>query len=76
MEFTHEEMLQLLAEVQVDGDAAKLIAEERYQELYRLLRTCRCVFLEDVHKSQKKLDQLDYLIYQIKKKEKEKQRWN
>lgn len=70
MEFTHEEMLQLLAELQVDGDATKLIAEERYQELYCLLRTCRCGFLEDVHKSQKKLDQLDYLIYQIKKKNK------
>ena len=71
MEFTHEDMLQLLAELQVEGGVAKLIAEERYPELYRLLRTCRCDFLEDVHKSQKKLDQLDYLIYQIKKKSKD-----
>ncbi len=70
MEFTHEEMLQLLEELQVQGDAEKLIAENRYPELYRLLRICRCDFLEEVHKSQKKLDQLDYLIYQIKKKNK------
>lgn len=70
MEFTHEEMLQLLTELQVEGDTERLIAEERYPELYRLLRTCRCGFLDEVHKSQKKLDQLDYLIYQIKKKNK------
>lgn len=70
MEFTREDMLQLLSELQVEGDAAKLIAEDRYPELYFLLRTCRCDFLEEVHNSQKKLDQLDYLIYQIKKKSK------
>ena len=68
MEFTHEEMLQLLSELQVEGDSAKLISENRYQELYCLLRTCRCDFLDELHKSQKKLDQLDYLIYQIKRK--------
>lgn len=67
MEFTHEDMLQLLTELNVDGDASKLITENRYPELYRLLRTCRCDILEEVHKSQKKLDQLDYLIYQIKR---------
>jgi len=68
MIFTHEEMLQLLTELHIEGDAERLIAEDRYPELYRMLRTCRCDFLDEVHKSQKKLDQLDYLIFQIKKK--------
>ena len=37
----------------------------------RLLAGQRCRLLDDVHENQKRLDCLDYLIYEIKKEEKE-----
>ena len=33
----------------------------------RLLRQCRCGLLEEVHRSQRKRDCLDYLIYQTER---------
>ena len=42
-------------------------AEQLYQcgsndDLIRFLRSCRCDTLEEIHKKQKQLDHLDYLI--------------
>lgn len=72
MEFTKEDALQFLESLQVpkevEGRCRDLMAQENYQETYRYLRSIRCEFLEDLHTSQKRLDQLDHLIYDIKKK--------
>lgn len=36
-------------------------------EQVKLLRKCRCRLLEEIHGKQQSLDQLDYLIYELKK---------
>lgn len=42
------------------------------KNMYYLLRKQRCLILEDVHKEQRKIDCLDYLLYVLKKEEKRK----
>lgn len=39
------------------------------KNMYYLLRKHRCQLLEDVHKEQRKIDYLDYLVYALKKEE-------
>lgn len=39
-----------------------------YQEQIRFLKTERCKLLEEIHKKQQLLDQIDYYIYEINKK--------
>lgn len=41
--------------------------EHQIEEQLRILLKQRCVLLECVHESQKRLDCLDYLIYRLKK---------
>ena len=69
MEFTEEEMLQLLEILQVPEETETifrdLMAKGDYPELYRYLRSIRGGFLEELHLSQKRLDRL---VYEIKKK--------
>ncbi len=37
-------------------------------EQIKLLNLCRCDLLDEIHKKQKSLDSLDYIIYEIKNK--------
>lgn len=43
---------------------------ERMKEAVRVLEIQRCSLLEELHASQKKIDCLDYLVYQIEKQKK------
>ena len=47
--------------------AERLLAAGRTQELIRYLRLCRCDLMEDLHKSQKRVDCMDYLLRQTEK---------
>lgn len=38
-----------------------------FDELTKHLRKCRCVLLEQMHESQKRVDRMDYLIRQVEK---------
>lgn len=73
MELTQEDMIQCLHTLRVPEEKIAQftsIAEQgNYPELYRCLRGLRCDYLDAVHESQKRLDQLDYLIYLIKSRQ-------
>ncbi|MBE5036334.1 hypothetical protein INF35_00745 [Subdoligranulum sp. DSM 109015] len=45
----------------------RLLEEGRMQELIQMLRCQRCHLMEKLHREQQKVDCLDYLIYQLKK---------
>ena len=47
----------------------ELQGEGRLQEQYKLLRSHRASLLDRVHVSQRMVDCLDYLIYEMKKKQ-------
>lgn len=73
MELSPEDIILILKNLQAPKDtvdrAEKLLAQEQYQEVYRCLRCLRNVYLDNVHECQKRLDTLDYLLYQVKLKE-------
>lgn len=46
--------------------AETLYEEGAVEDLIRFLRVCRCDALEEIHKKQKQLDQLDMLIRETK----------
>ena len=68
---TQENLKQALTDVGCSQEtiAAFLKASEAGQESesIRLLRLHRCKLLENLHEEQKKLECLDYLLYQLKK---------
>lgn len=72
MDFTPSEVMQYLDELQIPDElrarCEAMLKEQRYEELYTALRGVRQDFLENMHESQRRLDHLDYLIYDIKKK--------
>ena len=72
MELTNENMLQFLDELNLSEmektKCKNLWIEGKYVDLYRYLRILRIDFLDDLHESQQRLDQLDYLIYNMKKR--------
>lgn len=72
MKFTQDEAVQFLKEMHMTEDAIdkcrELLTQENYAEMYRYLRSMRPDFLEEMHESQKRLDLLDHLLYDIKKK--------
>lgn len=72
MGLTKEETLQFLGLIQMPEEAEtrcrELMEKEDYPELYRYLRSIRGKFLEELHMSERRLDQLDHLIYDTKKK--------
>ncbi|MDO4976976.1 MAG: hypothetical protein Q4E53_06915 [Eubacteriales bacterium] len=72
MNLTPKEIIQYLVELQISDDicnqCSSMLNEQRYEELYMVLRLLRQGFLEDLHESQRRLDHLDYLIYDVKKK--------
>ncbi len=47
----------------------QLKSEGKYKELLKALQGSRKDLLDDIHAEQKKLDRLDYLVYQLGKKE-------
>lgn len=46
--------------------AQRLDKAGRSDDLQKYLRLCRCDLMDDLHRSQKKVDNLDYLIRTIK----------
>lgn len=66
-----EDVLQLLREAECSEEFtqqfAAAIDQESIASQLRLLRTQRCRQLERVHNEERKLDQLDYLRYQLEK---------
>ncbi len=44
--------------------AGRLLENGQNKELIRYLRLCRCGLMEDLHKAQRRVDRLDYLIRQ------------
>lgn len=46
---------------------AQFFESKDYQKLMTSLKCQRCYLLEGLHKAQKKIDCLDYLIYTLKK---------
>ena len=74
MELSGEEMLQLLDVLQVSEtmkvSCRDLLAQDDYTGMYQSLRGVRKEFLEDLHICQKRLDQLDHLLYEVKRKTK------
>ncbi len=41
--------------------------DNKIAEGLKLLETHRCLLLEDIHREQKQIDCIDYLVYNIKK---------
>lgn len=72
MELTQEDMIQYLNTLHVSEEKiaqfTSMAQQGNYPELYRCLRCLRCDYLDAVHESQKQLDQLDFLIHDIKLK--------
>lgn len=72
MKLTQNEVMQFLEQLHTSEEAMSrcetMLTQENYQALYRYLRSMRCAFLDNLHESQQRLDKLDYLIYDIKKK--------
>ena len=72
MELSQNDMLQLIEGLNLSEDrmaeCRRLWMAGSYPELYGYLRSLRGDFLDDLHESQQRLDQLDYLIYGMKKK--------
>lgn len=44
-----------------------LLEQNKYENIYELLRNHRETLLETIHKNQKEIDILDYLIFNLKK---------
>lgn len=48
-------------------DICRLYDAEQMQEVMRMLRKHRCLLMNELHKSQEKVDCLDYLVRQLDK---------
>ena len=53
--------------------ALQMSEEDTSAEEIRLLRKCRFQLLEEIHEKQQMLDQLDYLAYEIKNRQRKQQ---
>lgn len=47
--------------------AERLLSAGRQSDLIRHLRLCRCALMDELHRAQRKVDCLDYLIRQTEK---------
>jgi hypothetical protein len=47
--------------------AKKLFETEQTDELIRHFKKCRCVLMEEMHESQRKVDRMDFLIWNTEK---------
>ena len=72
MELTQKDMLQLMETLNLSEDTMaecrRMWTARSYSELHGYLKSLRGDFLNDLHDSQQRLDRLDYLIYNMKKK--------
>lgn len=72
MELSKKDVEQFLCELHMSDELIDrcrgLMSEGKYREMYRCLRVLRCDFLDDLHRCQKRLDELDYLLCDIKRK--------
>ena len=46
--------------------AERLLAAGQTEDLIRYLRLCRCDLMDDLHKTQRRVDRMDHLIRQTK----------
>ena len=46
--------------------AERLMAAGQTEDLIRYLRLCRCDLMDDLHKTQRRVDRMDHLIRQTK----------
>ena len=69
--FMDEDVVQLLSEADCPDEFTEqfltTLETEDVNKQLRLLRTQRCRQLEQVHKEEKKLDLLDFLLYKLEK---------
>ena len=60
----------ILSEIGLSQDeisaAERLKTAGKCDDLYQYLRLCRCGLMDEMHCTQKKIDNLDYLIRQLK----------
>ena len=72
MELTREDLIQCLDALNASQERIarykSMAAQDSYRELYNCLRCLRCDYLDALHESQKQLDQLDFVIYDLKHK--------
>ena len=65
-----ESLTLLLGEIGLSEDeidlAERLNKAGRTDDLQRYLRLCRCGLMDELHQSQRRVDNLDYLIRKIK----------
>lgn len=65
-----ESLTALLGEIGLSKDeieaAERLNTAGQTDDLQRYLRLCRCGLMDELHQSQRRVDNLDYLIRQIK----------
>lgn len=63
-------LIAILSEIGLSQDeistAERLNNADRCDDLQKYLRMCRCGLIDEMHHTQKKIDNLDYLIRQIK----------
>ena len=64
---TQETIRQTLTDAGCPQETITAFLESSGAESLRVLRQHRCTLLEILHEEQKKLDCLDYLLYQLKK---------
>ena len=66
----NETLTAILSDIGLSEDeikvAQRLDKAGRSDDLQKYLRLCRCDLMDDLHRSQKKIDNLDYLIRTIK----------
>lgn len=66
----NETLTAILSDIGLSEDeikvAQRLDKAGRSDDLQKYLRLCRCDLMDDLHRSQKKVDNLDYLIRNIK----------
>ncbi len=66
----NETLTAILSDIGLSEDeikvAQRLDKAGRSDDLQKYLRLCRCDLMDDLHRSQKKVDNLDYLIRTIK----------
>ena len=67
----HEKMAMVLSDAGLAFEAIekadRLLDEGQTEDLIRHLRLCRCELMDDLHKIQRKVDCMDYLIRQTEK---------
>ena len=71
--FTKEDITKNLIDIGCNNQQIKdfinFYENKNMKKVYHLLKIQRCYILNEVHEKQKKIDDLDYLVYMLKKEE-------